>query len=123
MNAALVGCAALAGCDRGTSNGQNGGSLEAQQQENTAQPAELPPMVVRSPSYRCDDGKALYVDVLTDDNVVIVRDSRADLPTRLSRQAGSDPFGGEEHSLSGTGDVVRYSAPGRPEQECRAAPA
>ena len=86
-------------------------------------PAEPPPMVVRSPSYRCDDGRALYVDVLTDENAVNVRDSRADVPKLLRREEGTDPFTGADRSLSGIGDEVRYSGPGRPQQSCRAAPA
>lgn len=85
--------------------------------------AEPPPMVVSSPSYRCDDGKALYVDVLTDENAVNVRDTRQDLPTRLTREGGEGPFTADGRSLSGVGDEVRYSAPDRPDQSCRAAAA
>lgn len=59
---------------------------------------------------------------MTDVNAVNVRDTRRDLPTRLWRQGGDGPFSAENRSLSGTGDIVRYSAPDRPDQECRAAP-
>lgn len=79
-----------------------------------------PPMVTRSASYRCDDGKALYVDILTDESVVNVRDSRSDLPNRLQRESEGGPFVGEERTLTGTGAEVRYSGPDRPAQSCRA---
>lgn len=84
---------------------------------------ELPPMVVRSPSYRCDDGKALYVDVLDDKSGVLVRDTRADTPTKLSSENEGGPYAGEERTLSGTGSEVRYSSPDRPDQTCREAAA
>ena len=79
---------------------------------------ELPPMISRSPSYRCTDGDALYVDVLTDGNSVMVRDSRADVPTQLTRSGDDEPFTGDDRSLSGTGREVRYSTPERPDQSC-----
>ena len=85
--------------------------------------AKLMGLGYRNISYRCDDGRALYVDVLTDENAVNVRDSRADVPKLLRREEGTDPFTGADRSLSGIGDEVRYSGPGRPQQSCRAAPA
>lgn len=85
-------------------------------------PDELPPMVVRSPAYRCDDGKALYVDVLSDENALVVRDTRTDPPTRLTRDGESGTFSGGERTLSGAGAEVRYSSPDRPAQACREAP-
>lgn len=84
-------------------------------------PADIPPPIVRSPAYRCDDGKALYVDVLQDKQAVLVRDSRSDVPTRLERESDSGPLTGDGISLSGTGSEVRYSSPDRPSQACREA--
>jgi hypothetical protein len=80
--------------------------------------AELPPMIERSPAYRCSDGDALYVDVLTDDRAVMVRDSRADVPVRLTRESAGQPFTGDGRTLSGTGSRVTYSTPDRPSQTC-----
>lgn len=80
-----------------------------------------PPMIVRSPAYRCDDGAALYVDVLTDENSVMVRDSRTDIPVTLSRDAPSEGFEGSDRTLSGTGTEVSYATPDRPQQACREA--
>ena len=92
-------------------------------ESNLAEETGPPPMVASSPAYRCDDGDALYVDVLTDENAVNVRDSRADLPTRLTREGGTGPFTGEGRTLSGTGDEISYTAPDRPGQTCRMAEA
>lgn len=100
-------------------NGANSAQQGAQPPAGNA--VELPPMVVRSPSYRCDDGKALYVDVLDDKSGVLVRDTRADIPTRLSSENEGGPYAGEERTLSGTGNEVRYSSPDRPNQSCRQA--
>ena len=96
---------------------------EAPANNLAAEDIELPPMVTRSPSYRCDDGGALYVDVLSDKSAVMVRDSRSDIPTRLDRETETGPFTGEERALSGTGAQVTYSAPDRPQQSCREAAA
>lgn len=99
-------------------NDANAANTAAQPLGNSV---ELPPMVVRSPSYRCDDGKALYVDVLDDKSGVLVRDTRADIPTRLSSENEGGPYAGDERTLSGTGSEVRYSSPDRPNQSCRQA--
>ena len=81
---------------------------------------EMPPMIARSASYRCDDGQALYVDYLTDSSMVNVRDSRADLPVLLKTEGESDTFQGEDRTLRATGDEITYSSPKRPNQKCRA---
>ena len=81
--------------------------------------AEPPPMVVRSPAYRCDDGRALYVDVMSDEGFVNVRDARPDIPVRLDRNPETEQYEGQGRTLSGAGEAVRYSAPGRPDQACR----
>lgn len=102
-----------------------GDTLNATQQKEAtaarvaAQGVEPPPMIARTAAYRCDDGRALYVDILTDDNIVNVRDSRQDIPVRLTRDEETQIFGGENISLSGRGDEVRYSSPERPGQSCR----
>ncbi|MCF8706480.1 hypothetical protein [Rhizorhapis sp. SPR117] len=83
--------------------------------------AALPPMIVKSASYRCDDGGALYIDIMSDENVVSVRDIRREVPAPLERDTETEVFTGSERSLSGTGDEVSYSGPGRPDQTCRIA--
>ena len=119
---AAAGCGSEQASDEAAvSNEQNSAGNEFATNESAQAPAEMPPMIVRSPAYRCDDGKALYVNVLTDENAVTVRDSRADAPTLLTREAAEQAFTGSGRSLSSTGDVVRYGAPERPEQECRVA--
>ena len=96
---------------------------EATAEKVAAEGVEPPPMIARSVAYRCDDGKALYVDVLTDDDIVNVRDSRQDIPVRLIRNEETQRFEGEDRYLSGRGAEVRYNAPERQNQSCRAAEA
>jgi hypothetical protein len=102
LTALAAGAFTLAGCEAQQLGGDD--MNVAQQQEATAGNVataniQPPPMVTRSASYRCDDGKALYVDILTDENIVNV---------------------GEGRTLSGRGDEVNYTAPGRANQTCRA---
>lgn len=82
---------------------------------------ELPPSIVRSPAYRCQDGRALYVDVLSDENAVLVRDSRGDTPTRLERAGGQGSFTGDGRTLSDTDSEVIYASGDRASQVCREA--
>lgn len=123
LASSLAALALLAACG-GESDSAGGTANRAMTNEAAAlEPPPLeapPPMVARSVSYRCDDGRALYVDILTDESVVNVRDARSDLPNRLERESEDAPFVGEERTLSGTGTEVRYSGPDRPEQSCRA---
>lgn len=128
LTASALGIAILLASGCGDQPGEqpaNNANAAAQQPEAQLQTdlnsVELPPMVVRSASYRCDDGRALYVDILDDKAAVLVRDSRADIPTRLAREGDEGPFEGDERSLSGTGSEVRYSSPDRPAQSCRQA--
>ena len=124
ISAAYLLCAAalVAGC-----GGERVREQDLEVANQVAERPELPPieapppMIARSASYRCDDGKALYVDILTDDASVNVRDSRSDIPKLLKRETEGAPFTGEERTLSGTGDEVSYSSPDRPKQSCRAA--
>jgi hypothetical protein len=78
-------------------------------------------MVVRTPRYRCDDGGALFLSVLTDDSYLTLRDTLRDVPVRLDLNPQTGRYEGQGRMLTGTGDTVRYAAPERPEQECRAA--
>lgn len=122
--APIVGLAALsaAACEQDSGERVADGNAEvaneAQPVDTNMGPADLPPMIEESASYRCTDGNALYVDLLTDDDVVTVRDSRADVPVRLRRPGPDEPFAGEERTLSGTGSQVSYSSPDRPAQTC-----
>ena len=93
--------------------------------ENTASidsnRVELPPSITRSPAYRCQDGQALYVDVMSEGNAVLVRDSRTDTPVRLEREGGQGSFTGDGRTLSDTDDEVIYASPERASQMCREA--
>lgn len=116
-----VAICVLSGCENrspGTTHNQIAKGSAEPGKARKLTPADLPPPIVRSPSYRCDDGKALYVDVLRDKLAVLVRDSRSDVPTRLERQSDGGPLTGSGRSLSGTGKDVQYSSQARPSQMC-----
>lgn len=118
--AALIALPALAGCRR---EPESAGPAEPASNAAEALPAPQapPPMIVRTPSYRCDDGGALYISVLSDENRLTLRDRLSDVPVPLEKNAATGLFEGGGRTLSGAGDTVRYSSPQRPEQECRAA--
>lgn len=121
--APMLAVAACSGTEKASLNDAATAEIEVHEPKSNldAEDIELPPMVARSPSYRCDDSKALYVDVLSDNSAVLVRDSRAEVPRRLERDGDSGPFTGEERMLNGTGAQVTYSGPERAKQSCRQA--
>lgn len=124
---ALAGAAvlALSACDSDENlETESSSNLIQGVKESTPENAldvELPPAIVTSAAYRCDDGKALYVDILEDKVAVLVRNSRTDTPVRLDRESETGPFDNDDRSLSGTGANVTYSSPDRPNQLCRRA--
>ena len=73
----FVASAALASCgnEPPAQNQVAGDNQPEQNQTATLDPADMPAPIVRSPSYRCDDGNALYVDVLQEKEAVLVRDT------------------------------------------------
>ena len=101
-------------------------------------PADVPPMVRASRSYRCDDNSVVYVTFYTNDaqvgvasdnsapptilqNVAMAEDAEADTGEDAAGDADAEAadgpvrFSGEGMTLVGTGDTITY-----PGQSCHA---
>lgn len=120
----IIAILILGGCDSRTNKPDQitiTNQTEPETETVAMDAADMPAPIVRDASYRCDDGKALYVSVLEGKQAVLVRDSRSDVAVRLEREGDSDPLSGSGRILSGTGDEVRYSSADRPLQSCREA--
>jgi hypothetical protein len=88
--------------------------------EVRAAPVAPPPMITKSVAYRCTDGKALYVEYLTDKTIVNVRNSQSDIPVRMTWDEEARAFASEGRTMRENGTRITYSAPDRRGQSCRA---
>ena len=82
-----------------------------------AAPIAPPPMVSSSRIYRCSDNSVFYVDFYSD-NTATIRTEQTGTPTSLTSTNGQPPFTTEGYSVSGNGENVRITAPGRNNVAC-----
>jgi len=85
-----------------------------------ATPKQLPPSIVASRTYRCKDNSLVYVDFMSDKKTVNFRAEKGAAPTVLTAPEEGQPFVAEGYSLSGTGDTITLTRPGKGEQACHA---
>ena len=84
-----------------------------------AAPVELPPSIQTSRTYRCKDNSLFYADFYTN-NTAQVRIERTSAPTTLTAAEAGKPYTADGYSLSGNGESVSYTAPGKGTQNCKA---
>lgn len=86
-----------------------------------AAPVELPPAIQASEVYRCKDNSLLYATFYTNNTVKVSDKEGATAPgTTLTAAAPGQPYTAEGYSLSGSGEQVTYTAPGKGTQTCKA---
>jgi hypothetical protein len=78
---------------------------------------ELPPAIASSRTYRCSDNSLFYVDFYTN-NTALMRTVRGGEAVTLTAEGGNPPFTGEGRSVSGNGEAVRITAPGKNNLSC-----
>ncbi len=78
---------------------------------------ELPPAIASSRTYRCSDNSLFYVDFYTN-NTALLRTVRGGEAITLTAEGGNPPFTGEGRSVSGNGEAVRITAPGKNNLSC-----
>lgn len=110
---ALVAAAALAGCNKSDSVANEANAV-------VNEPLVLPPSIVASKAYRCKDNSLAYVDFLSDNKTVTVRDARDGTPTALTMAEAGGPYLAEGYSLTGsaTDANVTITRPGKGSQSC-----
>jgi hypothetical protein len=79
---------------------------------------ELPPSIQASRTYRCSDNSLAYVDFYSD-NTAQYRGSQSATPVTLTAgEGGTPPYTADGHSVSGNGENVRITAPGKNNLSC-----
>lgn len=120
----LVAAAALAGCHSHTIvAGGDPGDNQANSSANATAPVQLPPSIIKTASYRCEDNKVLYVDWLSDGKSANIRTDKGGSPTQVTApEAGKPMTGAAGYSLEGTSSAssIKIGIPGHPSQSCTA---
>ena len=84
-----------------------------------AGPVAPPPMIQESRTYRCRDNSLYYVDFYTNNTAMVRTQQGGDPVAMLTAEGGNPPYGGQEgYSISGNGEQVSITAPGRGSQSC-----
>ena len=86
---------------------------------NAAAPVELPPMVTQTRTYRCADGKLVYVDFFSN-NTAVYKADKAGTGTTLTAAEPGKPYTAEGYSISSDGPQVQIAADGGKAQSCKA---
>jgi hypothetical protein len=119
--AAFVSLAALAGCNSEPETVVINQYDPMADELAKAPPRELPPSIQQSRTYRCRDNSLIYAEFLTNNTARVRVGDRNAEPTVLSGgEDGTGPYTGEGWSVSGSGEQVSVTAPGRGTQTCRA---
>ena len=91
-------------------------------QAKAVPPAELPPAIVATHTYRCKDNSLVHIDWLQDGKGTNIRLDKASAPTQLKPGAdGKPPFTAEGYSLTGAeaDTSVTVATPEKAAQSCR----
>lgn len=114
--AAVAAISALAACGDETIT-VNQFDSQAKALENAA-PVQLPPAITASRTYRCTDNSLVYIDFY-DDNSATVRTTQDGTPTQVTAEGGNPPYVAPGYSISGNGENIRITAPGKDNLSCR----
>ena len=116
--AAIAATSTLAACNTEPEVVQINKYDPMEEQLKNAAPIAPPPMIQESRAYRCRDNSLVYIDFYTN-NTAAVRTERGTPPiATLTAEGGNPPYTGSGYSVSGSGEEVSYTAPGRGTQTC-----
>ena len=85
-----------------------------------AKPVELPPSIVSSQAFRCKDNSLVYVDFMSDQKTIHFRTTKGGDPITLTAPEPGQPYTGNGYTVSGGGNQISLSAPGKGTQTCSA---
>jgi len=116
--AALIGISLLTACKQETITADGPVDPDAAAL-NAAAPVELPPMVTQSRTYRCGDGRLVYVDFFSN-NTAGYKATKDGASTMLKAAEPGKPYTADGYSVSGDGPKVDITAPGKGSVSCKA---
>jgi hypothetical protein len=116
----LAAIATLVACDRGSEVVViNKYDPQAEALKNAA-PVAPPPMITESKAYRCRDNSLVFIDFYTNNSASIRTERRTPPIVTVTAEGGNPPYVAEGYSVSGSGNEISYTAPGKGTQTCTA---
>jgi len=114
----------LSACNSQPNNIVVGPQDDMKEALSKAKPVELPPALVASKSYRCEDNSVVYVDYFGDNKSANLRvKSKTSTPIMLKADQPGQPMTAEGgYAVSGQpgASSVQVTLPGKKEQACTA---
>lgn len=117
---AAAGLSLLSACNNNDQPEVVGGPADpmAEQLANAA-PVELPPSVKANKQYRCKDNSLIFVDFMSDDKTALLRTEKTGSSTKLAAPEAGQAYVAEGgYEVSGQGDDVTITVPGKGAQAC-----
>lgn len=121
--AASAALLALSACSQPNQDAaESAANAAAAQNELVAATVDMPPPIKTQKVYRCASGDVIYVGFAEGDTQAQLREGSNSAPaTTLKAAKAGDPFEGESgYALTGTGDSVSITRPGKPAETCKA---
>lgn len=117
--AAVLGVAA---CGAKSDSSNMAGNNAAATNVAVVAPAEMPPPMKSSKTYRCADNSVLYVDLFQGDMQANVKTKPSDTPTILKSPVAGEPMVSSDGAwtIKPEGDKLMVTAPGKKAQSCTA---
>jgi hypothetical protein len=117
--AAVLGVAA---CGAKTDSSNNAVAESVIANVANAPPAEMPPPMKSSKTYRCDDNSVLYVDLFQGDTQAAIKVKPTDAPIRVTAPAAGEAMVSADGawSITPAGAKLNVTAPGKKAQSCAA---
>jgi len=121
LAAMLAATAALSACSSEPETITGKDTDDMKNELASAPPVELPPAVAASKTYRCADASLVYVDFFADNKSANLRTEKTGTPTKVAAlEAGQAMTAEGGFSLSGSGEKVDITVPGKSSQSCKA---
>ncbi len=116
---AVASLSLLAACNKNDEPEVVGGPADPMAAElANAAPVELPPSVKANKQFRCKDNSLIFVDFMSDDKTAQLRTEKGGTATTLKAAEVGKPFTAEGFEVSGAGDDVTITVPGKGAQAC-----
>ena len=118
---ALAAAAALAGCNKGNTNGADQNAADQNAAANA--PVSLPPAIIATKIYRCaPDNNVVTVDYLADNKSANVHSKDTPLVQVTAPEVGQPMTAPNGYSVEGsaTSSTAKIAVPGHASQSCKA---
>ena len=119
----LAATAALAGCNKESHTIVSGPPDSGEANSTAKAPIQLPPSIIGTKLYRCEDNSVVTVDYLSDNKSANVHAGKDGSVTQVTAAQPGQPMsaaGGYSVEGSPTSSSAKIAVPGHPAQTCNA---